>query len=237
MQFIFVNGRYIENDEITSSIEKAYNNLIPSGRFPVFELNIFVNPNLIDVNIHPNKQKVKFSFSEELYNLITNTTIDFLYDTQTEKKVESKNRIDTKISFHKLNEGEGYKRILDAYKEPLIVNDENIIEYSLKKEDKNEGIQLNHLYNQEDEYKKIYHDIIDDSSVYEGKNQYNLETLSQQISFDMDRYIFKTVLFNKFILFEDTKDSSIQVIDIDRANTRIIFKNLEKKYLYLVRIY
>lgn len=229
MQFVFVNGRYIENEEITASIEKAYNNLIPNGRFPVFELNISVDPDLIDVNIHPNKQKIKFSFSEELSELIVNTAMNFLYDTQSEKKVETENKIDTKISFHKLNDGDEYKRILDSYKESFTLQNESITEDSLQKKAKYSDIHFNTLYTEDDENKKDSINIFEDSFKYKTKEEDIREDTVEQLSFDMDRYIFRTVLFNKFILFEDTKDVSIQIIDINRANTRIIFENLEKK--------
>lgn len=73
MQYIFANKRLIENDEINWAIEYQYQGLIPSGRYPAFFLFIDTNPKNIDVNIHPNKKIVKFSYEAELIDLITNS--------------------------------------------------------------------------------------------------------------------------------------------------------------------
>lgn len=70
---VLVNNRVIKNNEIIKTICEAYHTYIPSDRYPVFVLNILVDPFLVDVNIHPTKMDVKFSKLEELKDLIMNT--------------------------------------------------------------------------------------------------------------------------------------------------------------------
>ena len=72
MQYTFINGRIIKDKTITSHIENAYRKYIPSGNFPMFFINIIIKPDMVDVNIHPNKLEVKFADEKTVYNLIEN---------------------------------------------------------------------------------------------------------------------------------------------------------------------
>ena len=70
MQYIYINDRLIEDEEITNIIESQYQGLIPQGRFPAFFIFIYTSPKNIDVNIHPNKKFVKYSYEDELLDLL-----------------------------------------------------------------------------------------------------------------------------------------------------------------------
>ncbi|WP_237036349.1 DNA mismatch repair endonuclease MutL [Mediannikoviicoccus vaginalis] len=70
MEYIYINGRYVKNSDISNAIEKAYGSLIPNGRFPAFQLFFDIKPNLIDVNIHPNKEKVSIVILDDIKNSI-----------------------------------------------------------------------------------------------------------------------------------------------------------------------
>lgn len=69
-QYLYINGRYISHLNISKIIEKEYRSLIPLNRLPVFILNIGINPNDVDINIHPTKQEVKFVNPEDVYDII-----------------------------------------------------------------------------------------------------------------------------------------------------------------------
>ena len=56
----FVNGRFIKNFLLNRALEEAYRTLIPHGRYPVAVLFINIDPQQVDVNIHPAKREVKF---------------------------------------------------------------------------------------------------------------------------------------------------------------------------------
>lgn len=67
MQYIFVNSRIVRGENLQKAMEEAYKKFIPSGNFPMFLLNISVNPLSVDVNIHPNKLEVKFENEKEVF--------------------------------------------------------------------------------------------------------------------------------------------------------------------------
>lgn len=65
-----VNGRVIKNNNLNRIINNAYHTYKPDNRYPYVLININVDPELIDVNIHPTKMDIKFSKMEDLNNLI-----------------------------------------------------------------------------------------------------------------------------------------------------------------------
>lgn len=59
-QFVFVNGRPVQDKLLWSALRAAYAETIPSGRYPVAVLEIAIEPELVDVNVHPAKSDVRF---------------------------------------------------------------------------------------------------------------------------------------------------------------------------------
>ena len=68
----FVNNRCVKNIDINRAINDGYYNHKPDNKYPVVFLNIFTDPTLVDVNIHPTKQDIKISKLYELCELLTN---------------------------------------------------------------------------------------------------------------------------------------------------------------------
>ena len=73
-----VNGRVVTNNLINKTIKDAYHRVLADNKYPIVVINIETDPTLIDVNIHPTKQDIKFSKMESLLDLIYNTIKDKL---------------------------------------------------------------------------------------------------------------------------------------------------------------
>ncbi len=70
MQYFFVNGRSIRNSTVTAAFEAAYKNTVMVGKFPGGVLFIEINPERIDVNVHPSKIEVRFSDERSLFDSV-----------------------------------------------------------------------------------------------------------------------------------------------------------------------
>jgi DNA mismatch repair protein MutL len=56
---IIINGRYVRCAPITTTVEAAYQTLLPHGRKPVVAISLDIPPELLDINVHPAKQEIR----------------------------------------------------------------------------------------------------------------------------------------------------------------------------------
>ncbi len=69
-QYFFVNGRYFSDPFLRKAVLKAYEKLIPDTCFPSYFLFLTIDPERIDVNVHPQKIEVKFDDKEAVWEII-----------------------------------------------------------------------------------------------------------------------------------------------------------------------
>jgi DNA mismatch repair protein MutL len=69
-QFLFVNGRFFKSPYLHKAVMKAYENLIPDGVTPSYFIYMQVDPQSIDVNIHPTKTEIKFEDDSVLFQIL-----------------------------------------------------------------------------------------------------------------------------------------------------------------------
>jgi DNA mismatch repair protein MutL len=69
-QYFFVNQRFIKHPYLNHAVVAAFDELIPDGSFPAYFIHLKVNPELIDVNIHPTKTEVNFRDEKAIYSII-----------------------------------------------------------------------------------------------------------------------------------------------------------------------
>ena len=75
-----VNGRYIKNFLLRKAILDGYSNRIMVGRFPLAVIDIQIDPQLEDVNVHPTKQEIRLSKEKELMSLLSKAVSETLLD-------------------------------------------------------------------------------------------------------------------------------------------------------------
>ena len=73
MQYFFVNGRMIRDKVVTHAIRQAFANDLHPGRFPVYVLYLEMDPEQVDVNVHPTKHEVRFRQSRIIHDFLHNS--------------------------------------------------------------------------------------------------------------------------------------------------------------------
>jgi DNA mismatch repair protein MutL len=72
-QYFFVNDRYFKSAYFNHAITKAFDGLIKNGLFPGYFLYLMVDPQKIDVNVHPTKTEIKFEEDKFIYSIIVSS--------------------------------------------------------------------------------------------------------------------------------------------------------------------
>lgn len=93
----FINGRYIKSNLISRAIEEAYKPFMMQHRYPFTMLRLTIEPELLDVNVHPTKMELRFQNEETIYRVVRDTIAHILREKELiptmelgEKKTEAK---------------------------------------------------------------------------------------------------------------------------------------------------
>ncbi|KAG5368877.1 putative MutL protein-like protein 1 [Yarrowia sp. C11] len=94
---IFINNRLVTCEPIKKALVAVYSRYLPTKSFPFVYLSLFIDPENLDVNVHPTKQEVRFLHQAEIVEFLSNLVDDKLsnidesrvFDVVDAKKVSS----------------------------------------------------------------------------------------------------------------------------------------------------
>jgi DNA mismatch repair protein MutL len=66
----FVNGRWVQDYSLTTALLQAYHTLLMVGRYPLTTLFLDIDPEDVDVNVHPTKAEVRFRSQDKVFSFI-----------------------------------------------------------------------------------------------------------------------------------------------------------------------
>ena len=95
-EIYFVNGRFVKDDLISKALEEGYKQYLMQHKFPFAVLNFEMDPQEIDVNVHPAKMQIRIHKGKELYLFLSQAvhdrlhTIEMIPDVILEKEAETK---------------------------------------------------------------------------------------------------------------------------------------------------
>ena len=176
-QLFYINGRYIKDKILSAATEEAYRTLIPHGKYGFCILNVQMNPELVDVNVHPAKLEVRFSEEGKVFKAVNGALRTALLkqditleDTIENDKKEEKNDIENQKS---PAEHQVAKGLFDIFRPKKVEKTEtNIVnvDFNNKKveEEKNE-------YKYDKPNESLGDELSDDNAI----NKQNNEVISQ----------------------------------------------------------
>lgn len=224
-QYLYINKRYVNNKDISNLIEEKYKSLIPVNRFPVFIIFIDIKPSLIDVNIHPTKQEVKFINHQEILEALDSAITRIL----------NKNLYIQKVTFNHEENKKSQEPLPLLYEESFI--DKNIKKtnlYDKQYSDKNNVIKEEVFLDRADIYdsKSVkVEEKKDEIShiVYEKDSNIDVDKNKKKIDFLQDVKIIG-VLFSTYILMEDSKSNKLLIMDQHAAHERVMYEKYKAEY-------
>lgn len=77
-EHFFINGRYIKSSILQGAVEAAYKTLVMVGKFPFVILHLYMDPSMVDVNVHPTKLQVRFKNVELIDRVVHDAVAETL---------------------------------------------------------------------------------------------------------------------------------------------------------------
>lgn len=231
-QYFFLNGRLIRCATAISALEAGYKNSVMVGKFPACVLNITVNPETVDVNVHPAKTEVRFSDDRAVFDAVYFTVKNALTCQQERPQINIK-PTHSVGTFERMTT-EQYKQLAiteekekktenntDFYDKPQVPPTANV---TFKNAHIDEIAPIKPI-EEKYETKPTYTEIVKEA-----------QTVNKTVSKDAqpeepktlasDELKFIGEAFSTYIIVE--RDNSVFFIDKHASHERIIFEDLKK---------
>ena len=220
-QYFFVNDRFIKSAYLNHAIASAFEGLLKNGTHASYFLNLTVNPQTIDINIHPTKTEIKFDDEHTLYALLRSAikhslgqfniapVLDFERDPNLDTPYNHKNK-DTHIpkvevdkSFNPFQEETASKARAVAYKKEPTTSWESLYV----------GLESKGNDSKQDFTEVQFESEEQTASIFDDDNQVEQTNTTYQIH---NKYIVSAI------------KSGMLVIDQHRAHQRVLYEDFLK---------
>lgn len=248
-QVYFVNGRVVKSAVMEKGISMGYKERLFEGRYPIAFIFLNVNPETIDVNIHPNKKEVRFHDEDAIVKIIENATVEALASqdavievrdyfstepsTNDAKKEDKSEQVDIKHILKSKSE----KKQVDLKREKILYNSKEKDNYAYIDEIKESETGRNIVSDITKDYSTG--NCANDDYIKSGnaKNQELPEKKKPVIEiseplirpFDFNDLKVTGCVFDTYITATDA--NSFYMIDQHAAQERIFYEQLIEEYL------
>lgn len=218
-QTVFINGRHVQNQTVSSAIANAYAPYMMKRQYPFYVLRITMPSETVDVNVHPNKLDVRFANNQIVYGSIFSVVSKVLDGTSEALNIVVNNDKDIKVNSKEIVQ-DYVKHNESIIKKPLTVSFHDseykvkTINFDKEKTISNESVDIfaeNKLFLENLEKQKAQ------LKLKEQTVEQNTLTPLKEI-----RYIGQAL--NCYLIFEDGED--LYVADQHAAHERILFDKL-----------
>lgn len=236
----YINGRYIKSSLINKAIEDGYRSYMMQHKYPFTVLHFDIEPEYIDVNVHPSKMEIRFRNQEELYDIIISTIKKALstkelirdaglntYDEKPEKPIKAPE------PFEKLRMKELVREKSNYTAEPVLnlsskaaaeINTENTLKSSVDKNIINDIRKLDAGLSETASDKEIFPEKLDLKSFVQTKSKAPVKPE------DLELQGFK--------LFDDKRyDTDAKAVQMDLFEEKILTRKVRDEYIYIGQLF
>ena len=226
--FVFINGRSVKSKIVEEAVINAYHTKLMKGKYPTALIFLEVEPNEIDVNVHPSKKVVKFANQNAIFDLVKGEIKKFFTDdedfispyieadneNEENKVIETKNNNFLDINDFK-DDIRDFSQLSVVKKEDYSKKDyknietekENIINVNSKIETSKKNLESNFNPNEVKENVETFNNSSSNSD-FVDRQKTNIENRANKFE---DKYIFDIEDTSRGKIFDDF--SSLKNID------------------------
>ena len=246
-QYFFVNNRYIRHPYFHKAVVQAYNNIISPDSIPSYFIFFQINPDKIDINIHPTKTEIKFEDEQAIWQILlavvkesigkNNLAPSLDFETNGVVDIPILKRA-TEINYPKINLTPGFNPFDSDKSDSINLRDR-------MKAERNENWQAFYenpdFENREDKQESMF---IKGDSVPEGpkllqiKNKYILTPVMSGLMIIDQKRAHERIIYEKTLKMVESgmpvqqKSLFPETIELNPADF-VIFKELEEEFFKL----
>ncbi len=216
-QYFFVNNRFIKSAYLNHAVSSAFDGLLKNGTHASYFLYLTVNPQTIDINIHPTKTEIKFDDEHTLYALLRSAVkhslgqfniapvLDFDHDPNLDtpynynRNSNNEPKIEVDRSFNPFKEDKSSNAKAISYKKEVASSWDSLYV----------GLESKGTKTQQD-FSEVH---------FESDN--NTESLFEESKLDSNATTYQ--IHNKYIV--SAIKSGMLVIDQHRAHQRVLYED------------
>lgn len=211
--WVYINNRMIRLPKAQKAVLEAYRRHIPNGRYPIVMINIQVDAQLVDVNVHPSKWEVRLSKDDVLVELIIKTIEEALGHSMRPQRIKIKESIPQQADFKEFLANSVSDKVIEQVSKTITEEEPDYVpEYPLKETIEDKTILI------EEELKQPILGEQEVESIEETKESYSIETLT-----------VLSQMSGKYILAQG--DLGLYIIDQHAAMERVRYEYFQKKLL------
>ena len=231
LQFLMVNGRNMRHPYFHKAIMQCYEHLIPADVQPNYFINLTVDPETIDVNIHPTKSEIKFENEQAIWQILTATVreslgrfnaapaIDFDVDEAPEIPVFSPDS----AADHEVELDEGYNPFAQpsrSSRTSALSGDDEAASPRSKTES---SLNFSRSSERFQDWEKLYDDFVkkrDDG--YASMIESKVNAPEAELEMDTAAPVSATLQLKQTYILTPSRDG-LMIIDQHRAHKRILY--------------
>ncbi len=237
-QYFFVNGRYMRHPYFNKAISLAYSQLIPEDEAPAYFIYLEVDPQSIDINIHPTKTEIKFENEQAIWAILSAAvkeslgkfnivpSIDFDRENAPEIPVQRSN---AEISPPKVHFNPSYNPFSGGYKRPQTEWEELYKGFEGQKESEKHLSIFSKKANEDTDTTGVY---------FQLKNKYLITSVKSGMLIIDQRRAHIHILFNQFLKnIQEKKGFSQQLLFPETlelmTEDSLFFEQIKSELAYL----
>ncbi len=242
-QIFFVNGRYISSKVLDKAVSEAYAEKLFEGRYPIVFLFLFIDPSYLDVNIHPNKQEIRFEEESSVNQFVRNSMRNALLGEDAIPEVKQENLFREKEPRFeeqtKKEEQIDIKKLLETKRKEQVTFIPGRIDATVEDTGKvsvsNANKNLSFVNDKKEDNQKTKKDqaeealrLEEDTALYSVHTLKSVEEKNGTTAFDLSNLRPNGSLFGTYITAFDEK--YFYLIDQHAAHERIFYEMLLEQY-------
>ncbi len=208
LQYFFVNNRYMRHPYFHKAVMLAFEPFIPAGEMPNYFIYLTVEPDSIDVNIHPTKTEIKFENEQAIWQIITAVVKEAIgkssaapsleFDREgaiempvyhSRRDVVEAPRVNVRSDYNPFKETSGYKQPANRNWESFFEKNDSPKEEEDRDNDLFQGKLMQEIQDQEP-----------DSHLLQYKGKYLVTSLKSGLTLIDQRRAHIRILFDEYML-------------------------------------